>query len=90
MLHRTRTDIQRRRQPAYGNLFAAMPSLHVGLVHVVRAPPWPLALNVWAKALLVLYPVTIFFCIVVTANHWNLDAVGGGSCSASATCSHVC
>jgi hypothetical protein len=25
----------------------------------------------------VLYPVTIFFCIVVTANHWILDAVGG-------------
>ena len=24
-----------------------------------------------------LYPVTIFFCIVVTANHWILDAVGG-------------
>ena len=24
-----------------------------------------------------LYPVSIFFCIVVTANHWILDAVGG-------------
>jgi len=31
----------------------------------------------WAKVLWALYPVTIFFCIVVTANHWILDAVGG-------------
>jgi hypothetical protein len=38
---------------------------------------WPLARRTWVKALLVLYPVTIFFCIVVTANHWILDAVGG-------------
>ena len=75
---------------AYGNLFAAMPSLHVGWSTWSALALWPLARNVWAKALLVLYPVTIFFCIVVTANHWILDAVAGGSRSASATCSHVC
>jgi membrane-associated phospholipid phosphatase len=27
--------------------------------------------------LLALYPVSIAFCIVVTANHWILDAAGG-------------
>ena len=29
------------------------------------------------KVLLAIYPLTIIFCIVVTANHWILDAVGG-------------
>jgi hypothetical protein len=62
---------------AYGNLFAAMPSLHVGWSTWSALAMWPLARKAWVKALLVLYPVTIFFCIVVTANHWILDAVGG-------------
>jgi hypothetical protein len=62
---------------AYGNLFAAMPSLHVGWSTWSALALWPLARRTWVKALLVLYPVTIFFCIVVTANHWILDAVGG-------------
>jgi membrane-associated phospholipid phosphatase len=62
---------------AYGNLFAAMPSLHVGWSTWSALALWPLARKGWVKALLVLYPVTIFFCIVVTANHWILDAVGG-------------
>jgi len=33
--------------------------------------------HVWAKALAILYPVTTVTVIVVTANHWFLDAVGG-------------
>jgi hypothetical protein len=37
----------------------------------------PLVRRPWAKVLWALYPVSIFFCIVVTANHWILDAVGG-------------
>jgi membrane-associated phospholipid phosphatase len=62
---------------AYGNLFAAMPSLHVGWSTWSAFALWPLARKTWVKVLLVLYPITIFFCIVVTANHWILDAVGG-------------
>jgi PAP2 superfamily len=38
---------------------------------------WPLVRRKWLRALLALYPFTIFFCIVVTANHWVLDAAGG-------------
>ena len=34
----------------------------------------------WARALLVLYPIATLFCIVVTANHYFLDAVGGLVC----------
>jgi PAP2 superfamily len=62
---------------AYGNLFAAMPSLHVGWSTWTLLAVWPLVRRPWAKVLWVLYPVSIFFCIVVTANHWILDAVGG-------------
>jgi hypothetical protein len=59
------------------NLYAAMPSLHIGwstwsvcaLVPVVRPR--------WAKVLLVAYPCLTMVSIVVTANHWILDAVGG-------------
>jgi hypothetical protein len=61
----------------YGNLFAAMPSLHVGWSTWCAFALWPLARKAWVKVLLVLYPLTILFCIVVTANHWILDAVGG-------------
>jgi len=61
----------------YGNLFAAMPSLHVGWSTWVALSLWPLVRRRWARVLLALYPVTILFCIVVTANHWVLDAVGG-------------
>jgi membrane-associated phospholipid phosphatase len=61
----------------YGNLFAAMPSLHVGWSTWSVLAVWPLLRRTWAKVLWALYPVGIFFCIVVTANHWILDAVGG-------------
>jgi membrane-associated phospholipid phosphatase len=61
----------------YGNLFAAMPSLHVGWSTWSALAVWPLLRRTWAKVLWALYPVSIFFCIVVTANHWILDAIGG-------------
>ena len=54
-----------------------MPSLHVGwalwctLVLVPRLGP------LWAKALAVSYPWLTMFAIVVTANHYWIDGVGG-------------
>ncbi len=62
---------------AFGNLYAAMPSLHVGWSTWVVLSLWPLVRRKWARVLLVAYPVTVIFGIVVTANHWILDAVGG-------------
>jgi hypothetical protein len=61
----------------FGNLFAAMPSLHVGWSTWVTLALWPLVRRRWARALLALYPATVIFGIVVTANHWLLDAAGG-------------
>jgi membrane-associated phospholipid phosphatase len=61
----------------FGNPYAAMPSFHVGWSTWSVLALWPLVRRRWIKALLALYPLTIIFCIVVTANHWILDAVGG-------------
>jgi hypothetical protein len=62
---------------AVSNQYAAMPSLHFGwsawcafvLVPAVRRP--------WLRALIVAYPIATVFAIVVTANHFWLDAAGG-------------
>ena len=61
----------------FGNLFAAMPSLHVGWSTWVTLALWPMVRRPWGRVLLVLYPAAVIFGIVVTANHWLLDAAGG-------------
>ncbi|WP_171112113.1 MULTISPECIES: bifunctional glycosyltransferase 87/phosphatase PAP2 family protein [Streptomyces] len=70
-------------QPDYGTLtaltnqYAAMPSLHFGwslwcgVVIAIVAPKG------WMKALGLLHPTLTVTAIVVTGNHWVLDAVGG-------------
>jgi hypothetical protein len=62
------------------NQYAAMPSLHIGWSMWCTLAMWPLVRRRWAKALLVLYPIATLFCIVVTGNHYLLDAVGGLVC----------
>lgn len=60
------------------NQFAAMPSLHMAwsmwcgavLAVTVRRP--------WARTAAVAYPTLTLFCIIVTANHYFLDAIAGG------------
>ncbi|MFJ4470814.1 bifunctional glycosyltransferase 87/phosphatase PAP2 family protein [Streptomyces sp. NPDC089424] len=70
-------------QPDYGTLtsltnqYAAMPSLHFGwslwcgVMIAIVAPKG------WMKALGLLHPAFTVTAIVVTGNHWVLDAVGG-------------
>jgi membrane-associated phospholipid phosphatase len=59
------------------NQYAAMPSLHFGwsawcaLVLISTLP------RTWMKMIAALYPFATTFSIVVTANHYWLDAVGG-------------
>ncbi|MGV9451006.1 bifunctional glycosyltransferase 87/phosphatase PAP2 family protein [Streptomyces sp. NPDC003635] len=72
-------------KPDYGTLtaltnqYAAMPSLHFGwslwcgLVIAIVAP------RMWMKALGLLHPFLTLTAIVVTGNHWILDAVGGAA-----------
>ena len=61
----------------FGNPFAAMPSFHVGWSTWSVLAIWPLVRKRWKRALLIVYLLSVIFCIVVTGNHWLLDAVGG-------------
>ena len=60
-----------------GNPYAAMPSLHIGWSSWCTAALVPVLRRRWARALLVLYPLATLTAIVVTGNHYVLDAVGG-------------
>lgn len=65
------------------NPYAAMPSLHMAwagwcvfvLLPAIRRP--------WAKRAMMAYPLLTLFAVVVTANHYFLDAVGGAAVLAS-------
>ncbi len=59
------------------NQYAAMPSLHCAWAMWCLLVMWPQLKSGWARALLVLYPIATVYCIIVTANHYWLDAVGG-------------
>ena len=59
------------------NQFAAMPSVHCAWALWCACALVPRLRHVWAKALAALYPVLTTIVIVVTANHYILDAVGG-------------
>jgi hypothetical protein len=59
------------------NQYAAMPSLHFAwsswCVFVMR----PMISQPWLRAVVVAYPFVTLFAIVVTANHYWIDAAGG-------------
>ncbi len=59
------------------NQFAAMPSLHCGWAFWGLAVYYPRVRSWWAKSLALLYPVATIFVVVITGNHYFLDAVGG-------------
>ena len=71
-------------QKEAGNFFAAMPSLHMGWSTWCTFALWPVVKRWWGKALLAFYPVATLFAIVVTGNHWWMDAVGGWAALAAA------
>jgi hypothetical protein len=57
------------------DLYAAMPSLHIGWSAWCGLAIAHLAERRWVKALGILYPCVTFFVIISTANHYVLDAV---------------
>ena len=59
------------------NQYAAMPSLHMAWAVWSMLVLLPLVRRGWLRALIVLDPLATFFCIVVTANHYWLDALMG-------------
>ncbi len=59
------------------NQFAAMPSVHCAWALWCACALVPRLKSTWAKALAALYPVCTVIVIVVTGNHYVLDAVAG-------------
>lgn len=62
------------------NQYAAMPSMHIGWATWSAFVLFPLVRRRWAKALVVAYPFLTLVCIVLTANHYWLDGLGGLAC----------
>jgi len=61
------------------NQYAAMPSLHFGWSTWCACVLFPMAKRRWVQALVAVYPLMTLFAIVVTANHFWLDAAGGAA-----------
>jgi hypothetical protein len=65
--------------PGLVNQYAAVPSLHfgwnllIGIIFITHARSLP------ARALGIVIPVVMFMAIVLTANHYIIDAVAGGA-----------
>lgn len=62
---------------AVSNQYAAMPSLHFGWSAWCALVLLPAVRRPWLRALVIAYPLATLFAIVVTANHFWLDAAGG-------------
>lgn len=62
------------------NQYAAMPSMHIGWSTWCAVAMWPLLRRRWQRAVVFLYPLATLFCIIVTANHYWIDGVGGLLC----------
>ena len=61
------------------NQYAAMPSLHMGWSIWSTLVLYPMLRRPWSRVTVALYPAATLFAIVVTANHYWLDAVGGAA-----------
>ena len=59
------------------NQFAAMPSLHFAWATWCVVALRPVLRRRWTRGLIAAYPVATLFAVVVTANHYWLDAAGG-------------
>jgi hypothetical protein len=62
---------------AVSNQYAAMPSLHLGWAIWCFFAIERFVRHRWKRAVLISYPFMTLFAVIVTANHYWLDAVGG-------------
>ncbi|MDQ4067883.1 MAG: phosphatase PAP2 family protein [Actinomycetota bacterium] len=67
------------------NQYAAMPSLHFAWSAWCTFVLYPMVVRPWARLAVALYPAATLFAIVVTANHYWLDAAGGALVLAAGT-----
>jgi hypothetical protein len=59
------------------NQYAAMPSLHTAWAVWSALVLFPLVRRRWLQILILMHPVATVFCIIVTGNHYWLDAAVG-------------
>ena len=59
------------------NPYAAVPSMHVAFALMVGIPAFKIVRTRALKAFWVVYPVLVTFVVLVTANHWWIDAAFG-------------
>jgi hypothetical protein len=69
------------------NPYAAVPSMHIAFSLMIAVPAMTLSRTRWVKALWSVYPLLVFFVILVTANHYWFDAACGAgvACLAAVT-----
>ena len=65
------------------NPFAAVPSMHVAFALMIAIPAFFLVRSRVLKALWAVYPAVVTFVVVVTANHFWMDAVLGAMVAAA-------
>jgi hypothetical protein len=66
------------------NKYAAVPSMHIGFASMIAIPGILLVRNRIGKVAWGLYPLLVLFVIVVTGNHFWLDAAAGAAVAAMA------
>jgi hypothetical protein len=59
------------------NQYAAMPSMHFGTSLLISVTVFLLAKNKWVRIPMLFYPPLVFLVIVITGNHFFLDAIVG-------------
>jgi len=64
------------------NPYAAVPSMHVGFALMLAVPMIRMARRGWVRAVWAAYPPVVTLVVVVTANHWVLDAAAGAAVAA--------
>jgi len=59
------------------NPYAAVPSMHVAFALMIAVPSMLVVRRRIAKVLWAIYPLVVAFVVIVTGNHWMMDAVAG-------------
>ena len=59
------------------NPYAAVPSMHIAFALMIAVPGMIIARHLASKVAWALYPLLVLFVVIVTANHFWLDAVAG-------------
>ncbi|HOT23013.1 MAG TPA: phosphatase PAP2 family protein [Thermoleophilia bacterium] len=79
MAYLYRDDVAFATAPSiFANPYAAMPSLHFAYALFVALCLYMLVRPLWLRRAAFIYPTVCFLAIVVTGNHFILDAVMGG------------